>query len=103
MKKNTYKSEAVSFNIRYADIMAGAKLVRDQIRQNLSFAKRLAKQAERLYNYGDKKCYFEDKKTGIHPIEGIKDLGVKMDFLDGLSSAYIDLDNVAEQFDLEVK
>lgn len=104
MKKTTVKPEAVTFNVAYSDIAAGAKLIRDQIEQNISFAKKLAAKAKKLYKYGDKKCYAGTKCGGIGPIKGIKDLEVKMSNLASLAYDTVnDLKHLASRYDLEVK
>jgi len=99
MKKNIpIKDIALTFNAHYADIQAAAKLVRDELKKNLSFVKKLSKKAHKLYHYGDDKCFTSTEEHGCRPIDGIKNLSVKMDNLDWLINADLELDDLIKDF-----
>lgn len=102
MKKTVIKPEAITFNVAYTNIAAGVKLLRDQLKQNISFAKKLAKTAQKIYDYGNKKCYIDDE-NGIRPIPGIKKLGDKMDLLDGLENSVYELEELIKNLGMKVK
>jgi len=98
-KKTPCPPEAVQFNIKYADVKAGAKLVRDELKKNMSFLRKLGGEAAKLYEYGNENCYVEDD-DGVLRAGGVKDLGIKMDDLDWLTTAHDELQSLVDNLNL---
>lgn len=93
--------EARTFNERYDGIAADSKEIQTALRKILPTVRKLARRAERLYRYGDARCY-TDERHSVQPVPGIERLECKMSLLDQLSAADRELAEMVAYLDMMV-